>query len=131
MEACSDKVIDLLNGAHGRQLTTVEACLLIDEAAACIVAGNIRRSAGMRQFSQADSDAATAKLGLYTQDEDGNWRVDPRKEALRMANHTRCYHTKPDYEEVEAAVRLQFQSGEGAIQYVPEAVARANVDILS
>ena len=55
----------------------------------------------MRQFSQGDSDAATAKLGLYTQDEDGNWRVDPRKEALRMANHTRCYHTKPDYATVE------------------------------
>ena len=130
LEVMFDKVIDLLNGAHGRKLTTVEACLLIDEAAACIVAGNIRRSAGMRQFSQADSDAATAKLGLYTQDEDGNWRVDPRKEALRMANHTRCYHTKPDYATVEAAVRLQFQSGEGAIQYVPESVARANVDIL-
>ena len=130
LEVMFDKVIDLLNGAHGRKLTTVEACLLIDEAAACIVAGNIRRSAGMRQFSQGDSDAATAKLGLYTQDEDGNWRVDPRKEALRMANHTRCYHTKPDYATVEGAVRLQFQSGEGAIQYVPEAVARANVDVL-
>ena len=32
-------------------LTPIECCLLIDEAAACIVAGNIRRSAGMRQFS--------------------------------------------------------------------------------
>jgi ribonucleotide reductase class II len=47
-----------------------------------------------------------------------------------MANHTRCYHSKPDYKTVEDAVRLQFNSGEGAIQYVPEAVARANVDIL-
>lgn len=131
LEAMFRKVIDLLASAQGRQLTTVEACLLIDEAAACIVAGNIRRSAGMRQFSEADSDAATAKLGLYTQDEDGNWRVDPRKEALRMANHTRCYHSKPSYEEVEAAIEMQFRSGEGAIQYVPEAVARANVDILS
>ena len=124
------KVANLLNSAVGRKLTTVEACLLIDEAAACIVAGNIRRSAGMRQFSQSDSDAATAKLGLYSQDEDGNWRVDPAKEALRMANHTRCYHTKPSYQEVEDAVRLQFQSGEGAIQFVPEAVARANADAL-
>ena len=42
LEVMFDKIIDLLNGAHGRQLTTVEACLLIDEAAACIVAGNIR-----------------------------------------------------------------------------------------
>ena len=48
-----------------------------------------------------------------------------------MANHTRCYHTKPSYDAVETAVALQFNSGEGAIQYVPEAVARANVDLLS
>lgn len=125
------KVINILNGAVGRQLTPVECCLIIDEAATCVVAGNIRRSAGMRQFSKEDQEAANAKLGLYRQDENGKWSVDPVKEALRMANHTRCYHTKPSYEEVEAAVRLQFQSGEGAIQYVPEAIARANVDILS
>ncbi len=125
------KIVDILNGAKGRQLTTIEACLLIDEAATCIVAGNIRRSAGMRQFSEGDLGAATAKLGLYSQDESGNWRVDPKKEALRMANHTRCYHHKPSYEEIESAVRMQFESGEGAIQYVPEAVARANADILN
>ncbi len=125
------KIIDILNGATGRKLTTVEACLLIDEAATCVVAGNIRRSAGMRQFSQSDTEAASSKLGLYTQDSEGNWKVDPRKEALRMANHTLCYHNKPSYSEVENAVRLQFQSGEGAIQYVPEAVARANADILN
>jgi ribonucleotide reductase class II len=130
LESMFLRIADLLSGAAGRKLTTVEACLLIDEAATCIVAGNIRRSAGMRQFSQGDSEAASSKLGLYTQDEAGNWKVDPKKEALRMANHTRCYHKMPSYEEVEEAVRLQFNSGEGAIQYVPEAVARANVDIL-
>ncbi len=131
LETMFRKVIDLLASATGRKLSTTEACLLIDEAAACIVAGNIRRSAGMRQFSEADAEAATAKLGLYSQDEAGNWRVDPKKEALRMANHTRCYHSKPDYATVEDAVRLQFQSGEGAIQYVPEAIARANADVLN
>lgn len=131
LETMFRKVIDLLASAVGRKLTTVEACLLIDEAAACIVAGNIRRSAGMRQFSETDSDAATAKLGLYSQDDNGNWRVDPRKEALRMANHTRCFHSKPSHEEITTAVQMQFQSGEGAIQYVPEAIARANVDILN
>lgn len=125
------KVMDLLNSAVGRKLTSVEACLLIDEAATAIVAGNIRRSAGMRQFSQGDTEAASAKLGLYSQDENGNWRVDPKKEALRMANHTRCYHTKPSLEVVKGAVQAQFVSGEGAIQYVPEAVARANADLLS
>ena len=130
LEQMFRKVISLLNGAVGRKLTTIEACLLIDEAATCIVAGNIRRSAGMRQFSQGDTDAAVAKQGLYTQDDEGNWRVDPKKEALRMANHTRCFHDKPGYQEIEDAVRSQFYSGEGAIQYVPEAVARANADLL-
>jgi ribonucleotide reductase class II len=130
LEDAFRKVADILNGAVGRKLSTIEACLLIDEAATAVVAGNIRRSAGMRQFSEHDQEAATAKLGLYSQDQDGNWRVDPRKEALRMANHTRCYHTKPSYDAVETAVALQFNSGEGAIQYVPEAVARANADLL-
>ena len=131
LEDAFAKVIDILNGAVGRKLTSVEACLLIDEAATAIVAGNIRRSAGMRQFSQDDQEAATAKLNLYSQDDEGNWKVDPKKEALRMANHTRCYHSKPTLEVVQDAVRNQFNSGEGAIQYVPEAVARANVDLLN
>ena len=48
-----------------------------------------------------------------------------------MANHTRCYHAKPSFAEVESAVALQFTSGEGAIQFVPEAVARANADVLN
>lgn len=124
------KVAGVLNGAQGRKLTAIECCLLIDEAAACIVAGNIRRSAGMRQFSWGNEEAATAKDGLYTQDKDGNWKVDPVKENLRMANHTRCAHKKPSLEDVKAAVTKQFWSGEGAIQYVPEAVARSNADLL-
>jgi len=131
LEEAFRKVVDVLNDAQGRKLTSVEVCLLIDEAATAVVAGNIRRSAGMRQFSQDDADACTAKLGLYKQDAEGNWSVDPKKEALRMANHTRCYHTKPSIEEIKDAVTKQFQSGEGAIQYVPEAIARANVDILN
>jgi len=125
------KIVNILNQARGRQLTAVECCLLIDEAAACVVAGNIRRSAGMRQFSWDDAEAVNSKSGLYTQDENGNWRVDPAKEALRMANHTSCYHFKPSQDEIEDSVRSQFYSGEGAIQYVPQALIRANIDILA
>ena len=131
LEQLFRKVAALLSSAQGRKLTPVECCLLIDEAAACIVAGNIRRSAGMRQFSFTNEEAANAKDGLYTQDEEGNWKVDPVRENLRMANHTRCAHTKPTLDEVKAAVTKQFWSGEGAIQYVPEAVARSNADLLS
>ncbi len=124
------RVASLLGKAIGRKLNTVECCLLIDEAAVTIVAGNIRRSAGMRQFASDDQEAASAKENLWSQDANGNWRIDPEKDALRMANHTRVYHTKPTYQTVLDAVTKQFHSGEGAIQFAPEAIARSNADIL-
>lgn len=126
-----ERAANLLSKAKGRKLTSIECCLLIDEAASAVVAGNIRRSAGMRQFTSSDEEAASAKDGLYKQDEDGNWSVDPEKEALRMANHTRCFHIKPDYKTVKASIEKQFWSGEGAIMYVPESIARANADLLN
>lgn len=126
-----ERAAKLLSKAKGRKLTSIECCLLIDEAASAVVAGNIRRSAGMRQFSSGDEEAISAKDGLYKQDENGNWSVDPEKEALRMANHTRCFHTKPDHETIKASIEKQFWSGEGAIMYVPESIARANADLLN
>ena len=125
------RVARLLNKAQGRRLTSVECCLLIDEAAVTIVAGNIRRSAGMRQFASDDQAAASSKDNLWQQDEDGNWRIDPERDALRMANHTRVYHTRPSKDVVHAAVTKQFHSGEGAIQFAPEAIARSNADLLT
>ena len=125
------RVARLLNKAQGRRLSSVECCLLIDEAAVTIVAGNIRRSAGMRQFAADDDAAAASKDNLWQQDSEGNWRIDPERDALRMANHTRVYHTRPSREVVLAAVTKQFHSGEGAIQFAPEAIARSNADLLS
>ncbi|NEP57015.1 MAG: ribonucleoside-triphosphate reductase, adenosylcobalamin-dependent [Symploca sp. SIO2G7] len=120
----------ILNQALGRQLNSVECCLLIDEAAVVVVAGNVRRSAGMRQFAADDELGATAKDNLWQQAEDGNWRIDPQRDALRMANHTRIFHHKPSKQECIAAVRKQYYSGEGAIMWAGEAVARANCDLL-
>ena len=131
LQETMERACRVVTKAAGRKLTAIECCLLIDEGASAVVAGNIRRSAGMRQFSADDTEAAVAKEGLYKQDENGKWSVDPDKEALRMANHTRCYHKKPSLEEVKDAVTKQFWSGEGAIQYVPEMIARANADLLS
>ena len=125
-----NRVAQLLHKAKGRQLTSVECCLLIDEAAVTIVAGNIRRSAGMRQFAADDTAAATAKDNLWQQDSEGNWRIDPERDSLRMANHTRVFHHRPSRQLVLEAVTKQFQSGEGAIQFAPEAIARANADLL-
>ncbi len=120
-----ERCVKILNNAIGRQLNSIECCLLIDEAAACVVAGNIRRSAGIRQFASGDDVATGAKENLWQQDESGNWRIDPTRDVLRMANHTRVYHEKPSKEDVLSAVRKQFQSGEGAIQWAGEAERRA------
>ncbi|WP_338442379.1 LAGLIDADG family homing endonuclease [Synechococcus elongatus IITB4] len=123
------RVATILSKAKGRQLTPLECCLLIDEAALVVVAGNVRRSAGMRQFSSDDDEAAIAKANLWQQDENGDWRIDPERDALRMANHTRVFHRRPSYEEVLEAVTKQYHSGEGAIQFAPEAIARGNADL--
>jgi len=121
---------EILSKAHGRKLTSVECCLLLDESSLAVVAGNVRRSAGMRQFDGGDEEAAVAKDNLWQQGEDGKWRIDPERDALRMANHTLVFHAKPTFDEVKASVTKQFYSGEGAIQYAPEAIARSSVDFL-
>ncbi len=123
-----DRCANILNKALGRQLNSVECCLLIDEAAACVVAGNIRRSAGMRQFDSSDELAAGAKDNLWQQDAEGNWRIDPERDVLRMANHTRVFHEKPSLQDCVDSVRKQFYSGEGAIQWAGEAKRRAGAD---
>ncbi|MBW4466947.1 MAG: ribonucleoside-triphosphate reductase, adenosylcobalamin-dependent [Pegethrix bostrychoides GSE-TBD4-15B] len=131
LPALYERCTNILNKAIGRQLGSVECCLLIDEAAACVVAGNIRRSAGMRQGDSTDQAFAEAKENLWQQDAEGNWRIDPERDVLRMANHTRVFHVKPTREECVNAVRKQFYSGEGAIQWAGEAIARANCDLLT
>jgi ribonucleotide reductase class II len=90
----------------------------------------VHNSAGIRQFDSGDELGANAKNNLWQQDENGNWRIDPERDALRMANHSRVFHYKPTLEECIDAVRKQYYSGEGAIQWAGEAVARANVDLI-
>lgn len=121
------KLANVLNRYVGRQLDWEGVCLLLDEVALTIVAGNVRRYAGMRQF---DVQAPLLKQNLWKQDAEGNWKIDSDRDALRMSNHTRVYHYKPSLEECIEAVRSQYYSGEGAIQYAPEAIARANADLL-
>jgi len=122
-----NRIGEILNNAVGRQLTAEEVALIIDEGAEAVVAGNVRRSAGMKQF---DADAPNYKEQLYTQDENGDYQVDAKRKALRMSNHTKVHHTLPSLSEVEDSVRNQWATGEGAIQFAPVAIARANRDVL-
>ena len=121
------RIGEILNGAVGRQLTAEECTLIIDEGAEAVVAGNVRRSAGMKQFPQGHP---TLKDKLYSVDEDGNFSIDHKRQALRMSNHTNVYHSVPDYETIRDGVEKQYQTGEGAIQFAPVAIARSNRDIL-
>jgi len=123
-------MINIITKAAGRGLNSLECCKLLDIAGVITVVADIRRSALLHQGSPDDENFTNAKLGLWIQDEEGNWKVDPERDMLRMANLTVSYHVKPDLETTIEAVRKQFYSGEGAIQYVPEAVARANADLL-
>jgi ribonucleotide reductase class II len=123
------KCAAILNKAVGRQLNSVECCLLIDLAAVVVVAGNIRRSAGIRQFDAEDTAAAEVKLNLWQQTETGGWSIDPERDPLRMANHTRVFRRKPTLQECIDSVQLQFSCGEGAIQWAGESLVRANADL--
>ncbi len=131
------RVATILNHAIGRRLTPLELALISDEAALVVVAGNLRRSAGMVQLDAEDTapiewlgvSAATAKQGLWVQDENG-WSIDPNRDALRMSNHTRVFMHRPTESECIESVRSQYYSGEGAIQWAPEEIARANRDLL-
>ncbi len=91
----------------------------------------VSNSAGMRQFSSEDALGSVAKDNLWQQDEAGNWRIDPERDSLRMANHTRVFHRKPTEQECVDAVRKQYYSGEGAIQWAGEAIARSNADLIT
>ncbi len=124
------RTIKFTNGAVGRQLKPLEVSFLLNECAKCTVAGNVRRSARIDQFSKNDVEAGSAKTNLWIQDEEGNWKVDPERDALRMANFTRVWHELPTLDEIKAALVSQFHSGEGAIQFAPEAIARSNADLL-
>lgn len=90
----------------------------------------VHNSAGIRQADYDDRAFAVAKDNLWQQDAEGNWRIDPERDALRMANHTRVFHHKPTLEEVTESVTKQYYSGEGAIQWAGEAIARASADLL-
>ena len=91
----------------------------------------VHNSARINQGTPSDKFFSESKDNLWIQDDQGNWKIDPDRDMLRFGNHTLCYHNKPDLETIIEAVRKQYYSGEGAIQYVPEAIARGNVDLLN
>ena len=123
-------IVGILNETVGKKLSSLGVCRIINTHGVVTVAGSIRRSALIHQGDSFDEEFVTSKDNLWIQDENGNWKIDPKRDNLRYANHTLTYHVKPTLDDCISAVRKQYYSGEGAIQYVPEAVARCNADLL-
>ncbi len=125
-----EAVMSILRGAVGRQLTAAELCLLENEAAKATVAGNIRRSARWGGSSLGSPSMTGIKDNLWSQDADGKWVVDEKRDALRMTNLSTIFHKKPTLEECVDSVQKQYDTGEGALWYAPAALVRTNVDVL-
>lgn len=88
-------------------------------------------SAELMQGSEDDPVFTTMKDGMWQQNAKGKWSINPQKDPLRMANHSRMFFHKPSEQEIQDAVRKQYYSGEGAIAYAPIAVIRCNIDLLN
>lgn len=103
-----------------------EECFYFNEG---IISHN---SALMIQYLFSDEAGATWKDNLWVQDEKGNWKIDPFRDPLRMANVTRVSLDKEELslEAITKAVEMQYYSGEGAIQWGGAALLRANRDVL-
>lgn len=120
----------LLNSLAGKVIDSLTICKILGEAGLCVMVGGVRRSARINLGSPEDELFTASKDNLWVQNAEGKWVVDPERNSLRMANHTRVYHTKPSLEVIHEAVTKQYHSGEGAIMYAPEAIARCNADVL-
>jgi len=101
------------------------------EEAHCFFANGVltHNSANIQIGNYADQRFKVAKDNLWEQKPDGSWVIDPDRDAMRMANLSRVFHHKPTYEEVLEAVTKQYESGEGAILYANESIARCNADL--
>lgn len=124
------RVIEILQGAAGRQLFDSEIVLLENEAAKATVAGNIRRSARWTGSTLYSKYMTGIKDNLWYQNEVGKWVVDEARDALRMTNLSTIFHRKPTLEECRESVRKQYDTGEGALWYTPAALVRTNIDLL-
>lgn len=122
-----EELTKIMKRNQGQKLNSKEHCLILDSIALMTVSGNIRRVAGLRQFN---SNEKNFKKDLWQKDNEGNWFIQQDKHQMTVANHTHVFHRKPTYEEIYQSIESQYYSGEGALQYAPESVARSNADAI-
>ena len=94
---------ETLNGARGRQLTTLECHDLMCQIAEVVVVGGVRRAAMISFSDPDDNDLRHAK----------NWKLGSFPTIRYMANNSAYYAERPSEEVFQAEWKALAESGSG------------------
>lgn len=122
------KILTLIN--EQQEFTSVVCEKILGSIAEIVVAGGVRRSARLSLYSNNDEQFAALKQNLYTQNDQGQFAIDPDRAMTTNANHTATYYSVPSLDQIRDAVTSQYNTGEGAIANMAEAAARVNSDVI-
>ena len=86
LEEMLRKVVDVIRGAAGRKLTSIECHDMMCHIAACVIVGGVRRSAMISLSNLSDQRMAQAKAGQW-------WQMDGQRS---LSNNSVVYTDKPD-----------------------------------
>jgi len=86
LEEMLRKVVDVIKGASGRKLTSIECHDMMCHIAACVIVGGVRRSAMISLSNLSDQRMAQAKAGQW-------WQMDSQR---ALSNNSVVYTDKPD-----------------------------------
>lgn len=98
-----DFAVELLNGARGRKITTLEAHDLMCQIASIVVVGGVRRAAMISFSDPADESLRHAK----------NWKLGSFPSIRYMANNSAFYEERPSEEVFWAEWKALAESGSG------------------
>ena len=94
---------ELIQGARGRQLTTIECHDLMCQIAEVVVVGGVRRAAMISFSDPQDNDLRHAK----------NWKLGSFPSIRYMANNSAFYEERPSEEVFRAEWKALAESGSG------------------
>lgn len=89
-----------------------------------VVIGGVRRTAEVGLIDADDKECVEAKMGLYYQDESGNWVENKAISHRKMSNNSIFYMNKPTREQLNWQIKQMRYSGEPAFVNVNAAKKR-------
>lgn len=94
--------------------------------ASIVVVGGVRRSAEIGMFGKDQKSCITAKNDMYTQDEEGNWKINTSISHRALSNNTIIHWEKPErsfwkwqFEQMRYSGEPAFYNGEQALKRNP------------